>query len=156
MFAERSVHLVNAFFVPDRQILDALTAAARRGVDVKIILPSLTDRSLIVSAQRYDYSRLLKAGVQLYERRHALLHAKTAVIDDVWSTVGSSNMDSWSSLKDDELNAIILDRGFAAEMEKTFALDLAQSDPIQWEAWKRRSIVSRFKECMAHLFAHWL
>ena len=88
-FAEHSVHLVNAFFVPDHQILDALTAAARRGGDAKIILPSITDRPLVLSAQRHNYSRLLKSGVQLYERRDALLHAKTAVIDVVWSTVGS-------------------------------------------------------------------
>ena len=156
MFAERSVHLVNAYFVPDHQLLDALTAAARRGVDVKIILPSLTNQALILSAQRYNYSGLLKAGVQVYERRRVLLHAKTAVIDDVWSTVGSSNMDSWSFLKDDELNAIILDRGFAAEMEKRFALDLAQSDQIHWNTWKRRSVISRLQECVAHLFAPWL
>ncbi len=155
-FAERSVHLVNAYFVPDHQTLDALTAAAGRGVDIKIILPSITDQPLILSAQRYNYSRLLKSGVQLYERRNALLHAKTAVIDDVWSTVGSSNMDFWSLLNNDELNAIVLDRGFAAEMEKMFAMDLAQSDQIQWEAWKRRSMVSRIKECVAHLFARWL
>ena len=155
-FAEHSVHLVNAFFVPDHQILHALTAAARRGVDVKIILPSITDRPLVLSAQRYNYSKLLKSGVQLYERRNALLHAKTAVIDDVWSTVGSSNMDFWSFVSDDELNAIILGRAFAAEMEKMFAMDLAQSDQIQWETWKRRSMVARIKECVAHLFARWL
>jgi len=155
-FADHSVHLANAFFVPDHQVLDALTAAAGRGVDVKIILPSITDRPLVLSAQRYNYSRLLKSGVQVYERRNALLHAKTAVIDGVWSTVGSSNMDLWSLLRDNELNAVILDRAFAVEMEKMFAMDLAQSDPIQWQTWKRRSIGSRMKECVAHLFAHWL
>ncbi len=155
-YAEHSIRLMNAFFVPDHQILEAFTAAARRGVDVKIILPSITDRALVLSAQRYNYSRLLKSGVKLYERRNALVHAKTAVIDDVWSTVGSSNMDFWSFLNDDELNAIILGRTFAAEMERMFAMDLTQSDQIQWEKWKRRSLLPRMKECFAHLFAHWL
>jgi cardiolipin synthase len=155
-FANHSVHVTNAYFVPDRQILDALTAAARRGVDVKIVLPSITDYPLVLSAQRYTYSRLLKSGVQIYERRNALLHAKTAVIDGVWSTVGSSNMDMWSLLRDNELNAVILDPVFAADMEKRFAMDLAQSDPIPWGTWKRRSIVSRLQEYVAHLFARWL
>ena len=74
----------------------------------------------------------MKAGVKIYERRNALLHAKTAVIDEVWSTVGSTNMDFWSFLSDDEVNAVILSREFAAEMEKMFDADLPESDQIQW------------------------
>ncbi|MGZ3524753.1 MAG: cardiolipin synthase [Thermodesulfobacteriota bacterium] len=155
-FAEHSVHLTNAYFIPDDQILDAFTDAARRGVDVKIILPSITDSSLALYAQRYNYSELLKAGVKLYERRNALLHAKTAVIDDVWSTVGSTNMDFWSFLSDDEVNAVILSREFAIEMEKMFARDLAESDQIQWEEWKKRPLLPRIREWFAHLFDRWL
>src|SRR3990170_538256 len=75
-FAEHSVHLTNAYFIPDDQILDAFTDAARRGVDVKIILPSTSDSSMVLYAQRYNYSGLLKSGVKLFERRNALLHAK--------------------------------------------------------------------------------
>jgi len=155
-FAEHSVHLTNAYFIPDDQILDAFTDAARRGVDVKIILPSISDSSLALYAQRYNYSELLKAGVKLYERRNALLHAKTAVIDDVWSTVGSTNMDFWSFLSDDEVNAVILSREFAIEMEKMFARDLAESDQIQWEEWKKRPLLPRIREWFAHLFDRWL
>ncbi|MGZ3533809.1 MAG: phospholipase D-like domain-containing protein, partial [Thermodesulfobacteriota bacterium] len=155
-FAEHSVHLTNAYFIPDDQILDAFTDAARRGVDVKIILPSITDSSLALYAQRYNYSELLKAGVKLYERRNALLHAKTAVIDDVWSTVGSTNMDFWSFLSDDEVNAVILSREFTIEMEKMFARDLAESDQIQWEEWKKRPLLPRIREWFAHLFDRWL
>ena len=156
IFAEHSVHLTNAYFIPDDQILDALADAARRGVDVKIILPSISDSSLALYAQRYNYSELLKAGVKLYERRNALLHAKTAVIDDVWSTVGSTNMDFWSFLSDDEVNAVILSREFAIEMEKMFARDLAESDQIQWEEWKKRPLLPRIREWFAHLFDRWL
>jgi len=155
-FAERSIHLTNAYFIPDDQILDAFTDAAKRGVDVKIIVPAITDSKLALYAQRYNYSELLKAGVKIYERRNALLHAKTAVIDEVWSTVGSTNMDFWSFLSDDEVNAVILSHEFALEMEKMFAGDLAESDHIQWEEWKKRPLLPRIEEWLAHLFAHWL
>jgi cardiolipin synthase A/B len=155
-FAEHSVHLTNAYFIPDDQILDAFTAAARRGVDVKIILPATSDSSLALNAARYNYSELLKAGVKVFERRNAILHAKTAVIDDVWSTVGSTNLDYWSLLSDDEVNAVILSREFAVEMEKMFARDLAESDQIQWNKWEKRPLLHKIKEGFAHLFVRWL
>jgi cardiolipin synthase len=155
-FAEHSIHLTNAYFVPDRQILDAFKDAARRGVDVKIIVPSITDSKSLLQAQRYTYSALLKAGVKIYERRNSLLHSKTAVIDGVWSTVGSTNMDSWSMLSDDEVNAVVLSPEFAVEMEKMFAGDLSESDPIQWEQWKKRSLFKRIMEWSAHLFSRWM
>ena len=155
-FAEHSVHLTNAYFIPDGQILDAFTDAARRGVDVKIIVPAKTDSKLALHAQRYTYSVLLKAGVKVYERRNALLHAKTAVIDGVWSTVGSTNLDYWSLLSDDEVNAVILNHEFAVEVEKMFARDLAESDQIQWEEWKMRPLFQRISEWFAHLFSPWM
>ena len=155
-FAENSIHLTNAYFIPDDQILEAFTDAARRGVDVKIILPETTDSSLALYAARYNYSQLLESGVKIYERRNALLHAKTAVIDGIWSTVGSTNMDYWSLLSDDEVNAVILSREFAAEMEKTFAKDLVESHQIKWEEWKKRPLFSKMREWFAHLCDHWL
>ena len=82
---------------------------------MKIIIPATSDSSMALHAARYNYSTLLKAGVKLYERRKVLLHAKTAVIDGVWSTVGSTNLDSWSLLNDDEINAIVLSRKFCVE-----------------------------------------
>ncbi|MGZ3614279.1 MAG: cardiolipin synthase [Syntrophales bacterium] len=156
MFAEHSIHLTNAYFIPDDQVLKAFTDAAKRGVDVKIILPETTDSKLALYAARHNYSELLEAGVKIYERRNALLHAKTAVIDGVWSTVGSTNLDYWSLLNDDEVNAIVLSREFAAEMEKTFAKDLAQSHEIKWEEWQERSLFSQLQEWFAHLFDHWM
>ncbi|MGB5218834.1 MAG: phospholipase D-like domain-containing protein, partial [Smithella sp.] len=86
-YAKKSIHLTNAYFIPDDQILNAFEDAARRGVDVKIILPSTTDFKMVLNAARHNYSGLLKAGVKIYERRNVVMHAKTAVIDGVWSTV---------------------------------------------------------------------
>jgi cardiolipin synthase len=151
-FAENSLHMTNAYFAPDSQILKALSDAAKRGVDVKIILPGITDRSLAQYAGQYYYSDLLKSGVKLYKRRNVLLHSKTLIIDSVWSTVGSTNMEWWSFSTNEEVNAVILSREFAAEMEKMFAQDLAESDEIRWEEWKRRPLVVKIREWFSHLF----
>ena len=123
---------------------------------MKIILPATSDSSLAVSAAQYNYSELLKAGVKIYERRNVLLHAKTAVIDGVWSTVGSTNLDYWSLLSDDEVNAVVLSREFAVEMEAMFAGDLAESDWILWDIWDNRPAWHKIKEVMAHMFVRWL
>jgi cardiolipin synthase len=155
-FAESSVHITNSYFVPDDQIVAALAAAARRGVDVKLILPGTTDAPVALYAQRHHYSKLLKAGVQIYELSTSLLHAKTAVIDQVWSTVGSTNLDILSLLNNDEVNAVILSREFAAEMEKMFAGDLADARQIHWEEWKKRPWFPRFKGWFVNLFNQWL
>ena len=155
-FAEYSIHLTNSYFIPDEQILEALADAAQRGVDVKIILPGVTDSAMVLHAQRYHYSGLLKSGVKIYEHRTSLLHAKTAVIDDVWSTVGSTNMDFLSLLNNDEVNAVILSHDFAVEMEKMFVRDLMASQQIQWEEWRNRSVLLRFREWFVNLFVRWL
>ena len=155
-FAEHSIHMTNSYFIPDDQIVKALTESAGRGVDVKIILPGVTDSKLALHAQRYYYSGLLKSGVKIYEHSTSLLHAKTAVIDNVWSTVGSTNMDYLSLLNNDEVNAVILSRGFAVEMEKMFARDLANSRQIQWEVWKKRPLLPRARDWFVNLFSRWL
>ncbi len=156
VFASNSIHLTNSYFIPDRQTLHALTDAAKRGVDVKIIVPKKTDIPTSMYAGRYYYADLLKAGVKLYQLRDSVLHAKTGVIDGVWSTVGSTNMDFWSFLNNDEVNAVILSRTFAIEMEAMFARDLAQSDPIRLEEWEKRPLYPRFREWLSHLLMRWL
>ena len=156
IFAENSVHLTTAYFVPDEQMIKALTDAGRRGVDVTMILPKESDSSMALYAGRYYYYDLLKSGVKIYLRRHAILHAKTAVIDGVWATVGSTNMDFWSFLREDEVNAIILSRDFSAEMEKMFEGDLEKSDQVKLDEWRKRPLFPRIREWLAHLFSHWL
>jgi cardiolipin synthase len=155
-FSEYSVHLTSSYFVPDEQTIQALTEAAQRGVDVKIILPAKSDVSMALYAGRYHYSDLLKSGVKIYQRRNAILHAKTAVIDGVWATVGSTNMDFWSFLRQDEVNVIILSRECGVAMEKMFHHDLEQSDLVKPDEWAERPLLPRLRECLAHLFARWL
>lgn len=154
--ADRSIYMTNAYFVPDPQLLTVLKNAAKRGVDVQFILPSKTDSWVVFHAGRSHYSDLLDAGVTIYERQGAILHSKTATIDGVWSTIGSTNLDWRSFLHNDELNAVVLGRDFAQQMEAMFAKDRAASTRIDPEQWKRRSLLLRFQEWLARLPEYWL
>jgi cardiolipin synthase len=154
--AQKQVFLTNAYFVPDPQLLKALADAARRGVDVKLILPSHSDSQFTFHAGRSHYAELLKGGVKIHERRGALLHSKTAIVDGVWSTVGSSNLDWRSALDNNEVNAVVLGREFAQQMLAMFAADLAESDAIDAERWERRPLPFRFKEWMARIWGRLL
>jgi cardiolipin synthase len=154
--ADRSVHLTSSYFVPDEQILNALTEAARAGVDVKIILPSNSDSKVAFYAGRSHYAHLMGAGVKLYEHRSPILHAKTVVIDGIWSSVGSTNMDMWSFLRNDEINAVILGTEFAGQMEDMFNGDLENSKAVDPEAWTQRPLSERLKEKLARLASYWL
>ena len=154
--AEKSVHLTNAYFVPDPQILQALLDAARRGVDVTLILPALSDSNLVFHAGRSYYTELLAAGVKIYERGSGVLHSKTVVIDGVWSCIGSTNLDWRSFLHNDEVNAVILGPEFAQQMQAMFERDLAASTAITAEAWARRPLRFKLKELMSRIWQYWL
>ena len=154
--AEQQVYLTNAYFVPDPQLLKSLRAAAARGVDVRLVLPSRSDSDLVFHAGRSHYASLLDAGVKLYERAGAMLHSKTAVIDGVWSTVGSTNLDWRSFLDNDEVNAVVLGREFGQQMQAAFALDIAASQPIDRQQWAKRPLLMRLKEVAARLWERML
>lgn len=144
-----NVYITDAYFAPDHQMLHALERAAHRGVDVRLLLPSQSDEWLIVSAARSHYRALLKAGVKIYEWQGAMLHAKTATVDGVWSTVGSSNLDWWSIARNNEVNAIVLSHSFGDEMNQMFEADLANSKQIELDQWRHRPIHERFDETIA-------
>lgn len=150
--AERSVHLTTAYFVPDHQMRETLQAAAKRGVDVTLILPSRSDFWPALAAGRSHYKDLLEAGVKIYERRGALLHAKTAVIDGVWSTVGSTNLDWLSFVYNNEINAVVLGTEIGEAMEAMFTKDLADSVRIDPEQWRKRPFSVRVREWIAGLW----
>jgi cardiolipin synthase A/B len=154
--AEKQVYLTNAYFVPDPQLLKSLIDAAGRGVDVRLILPSHSDSATVFHAGRSHYLGLLEGGVKLYERQGPLLHSKTAVIDGVWSTVGSTNLDWRSFLDNDEINAVIIGREFGDKMQAMFAADLEASEAIDLERWKRRPLSFRFKEWMSRVWGRLL
>ncbi len=154
--AETSVHITNAYFAPDPQLLEALVAAAARGVEVTLILPARTDSWLVFHAGRSHYANLLKAGVRIFERRGVVLHSKTALVDGVWATVGSTNLDWRSFLHNHELNAVILGADFGQQVQTMFERDLAASDAVELAAWERRSPALRMQEWFGRLWEYWL
>ncbi len=154
--ATERVWITQPYFVPDPAFLKTLAAAARRGVDVRLLLPGTSDSAISLQSSRFRYEGLLDAGVRIFESQDTMVHAKTAVIDGVWSTVGSSNLDYRSFIHNDEVNAVIVGSKFAAELEALFQSDLETSDEITRDKWKRRSLMSRVKEALASIGTYWL
>ena len=154
--AKKSIHITSAYFVPDQQIVDALCEAAKRGVDVKLVLPGVSDHSLIRYAGQGFYDQLLQAGVKIFELQIAVLHAKTAVIDGAWSTIGSANIDRRSFLHNYELNVVVLDPAFGQAMESAFNEDLRDSKQVTLEQWKHRPWMDRIREWAARLGEYWI
>ncbi len=148
--------ITNAYFAPDPHLLATLTAAAARGVDVKLILPSQTDSWLVFHAGRAYYAHLLRAGVKIYERSGVILHSKTALVDGVWATVGTTNLDWRSFLHNDELNAVVLGADFGRQVQAMFDKDLAASREITLVDWEKRPLEFRVKESFARLWEYWL
>jgi cardiolipin synthase len=147
--ARRSIDITNPYFLPDDAILDALLDAARRGVRVRVLVPSAIDAKIVRLAGRRHFGRLLRAGVQVYEYRPGLLHAKTMVVDSVWATVGSTNFDNRSFALNDELNVVLYDRTLARRLDQVFAQDLRFSSRVEYRAWRERSFLTRLVELFA-------
>ncbi len=143
-FAQKSIDLTMAYFSPDDQVEDALLDAARRDVRVRLLLPGLTDFDGIMHAGRAHYTKLLKGGVQIFEQKDVLLHAKTLEVDGIWSSIGSANWDWRSFSNNDELNIVIIDESFAREMQAMFESDLSAATPITLDAWKKRPFKDKF------------
>lgn len=154
--AHSSAYLTIAYFAPDEQLLEALEDCAKRGVDVRLILPSQTDSWSVFHVGRSHYSRLLKAGVRIYERQGTVIHAKTVTIDGVWSTIGSSNFDWRSFLHNNEANAVVLGRQFGSEMTAMFRDDIGASREVTLDQWRHRPWLTRAKEWSARLGAYFL
>ena len=123
---------------------------------MRLVLPGFSDFWAPVYAGRSHYADLLAAGVRVYEWRDALMHAKTAVIDSRWSSVGSTNLDWRSFVHNYEADLIVLDGGFAREMEKRFQLDVEAATPIDPQAWRDRGATSKMKEWVARQWQYML
>ena len=144
--ARQNIDITMAYFVPDDVLENALREAAERGVRVRMIVPSYSDFTGVFYAGRAHYADLLASGVRLFELDGALLHSKTMVVDDIWSSVGSTNFDWRSFVHNSEININVIDAGFAAQMTALFARDLADSTEITREAWDDRPLIDRALE----------
>ena len=155
--SKRRVWITSAYFLPPVRILRALLDAARRGVDVKLIVGGpTTDVKPVLLASRTLYGPLLKAGVEIHEFQGRVLHAKTAVVDGRWATVGSTNLDHLSLLVNLEVNAVFDDARVATALEDLFLEDLRATHLVTPAEWKRRLPHERFLAWIAYLFRGWL
>lgn len=155
--AEKNVWVSAAYFVPADQEEDDLIAAARRGVDVRLLLPGTSDSAMAAAVGHSHYGALLDAGVKIYETRNNLvLHSKTVVIDGVWTIIGSSNFDRRSVLFNDEVDGLVLGSVTAEEFQRMFAADIAKAQPIDITSWKRRSLGEKALEVFATIWQDWL
>jgi cardiolipin synthase len=151
--AQKSIHIQNAYFLPDNLIRTALIAAVGRGVDVKVMVPGTNiDIPMVRLASRQHYGPMLQAGVKIYEYQPTMMHAKTAVVDGLFATIGSINFDSRSKSTNAEESLSFYDRTLAASIEAMFQRDLARCKPVTYEAWHHRGSTARFKELFSGLF----
>jgi cardiolipin synthase A/B len=147
--ARRSIHITTPYFLPDDAMLDVLVQAATRGARVAILVPGVIDHLLVKPAGRAQLGRLLQAGVEIYEYRAALLHAKTMTVDGRWSTIGSANFDNRSFALNEEVNVVVYNREIAGELERIFGADLAYSKPVTYQEWRHRGLIQRLFEVLA-------
>lgn len=150
--ARRRIWIANAYFLPGRALLGELRRAARRGVDVRILVPRISDSLPVRYASQRLFERYLKWGIRIFEWSGPMMHAKTAVIDTVWSTVGSYNLDSLSLRLNDELTAVIFDHDFGTRLEAMFREDFGASRELALPVWRRRSGFQRLAEKFFYFF----
>ncbi len=148
--AQTSILLTTAYFIPSRRLIERLERSVKRGVKVKILIPGKSDVPAASYAGRAFFSRLLRAGVEIYTYLGEMLHAKTYLFDQCWSVIGSTNLDYQSLRYNDEGNVGILDGPFALQMTEVFEEDLKNSTRIDEEAWRQRRFLEKVKE---HFFA---
>jgi cardiolipin synthase A/B len=146
--AGKSIYITTPYFLPDKSAREEMVRAIKeRGVEVKIVMPGKhSDHLLTRTSSRRLYGQLLKAGAHVFEYKPAMIHAKVMIIDDIWSVVGSTNFDNRSFGLNDEVNLAGFDTPLALRLKEDFMRDIAESHPISYDEWKRRSIFERAHE----------
>lgn len=146
--AHRRIQVQNPYFIPKPEAIDAFGAAVKRGVEVRVLMPSLqvTDNPIVNLAARRNFGKLLRCGVQLFECDKGLIHQKVMTIDGQWSAIGSSNFDDRSFDTNDELTLGMLDAGVAAQLDALFEQLLHSARPVSLQEWERRPLGRRLQE----------
>jgi cardiolipin synthase len=144
--AEKNIWMTAAYFAPTHREKEDLMHAARRGVDVRLLLPSHSDSSPALHVQHSHYEALLHSGVKIYERDDGILHSKTMVVDGVWSITGSSNFDYRSVLFNDEVDAVVLGKQTGEQLSTLFLDELRNAKAIDLQTWRQRSTLTKLRE----------
>jgi len=154
--ANSRIWLSSGYFVPPHQEREDLGRAARRGIDLRLVVPSHSDAESAVYAGRAAYGDLLQRGARIFEMQNAVLHSKLAVVDGVWTAIGSSNLDRRSVVFNNEVDAIILGSDTASQVEALLQRDMAASAAVTLEAWQRRAFSERLHELKAQVWEYWM
>ncbi|MCE5336623.1 MAG: phospholipase D-like domain-containing protein [Desulfobacteraceae bacterium] len=152
--AQRSIHVVNPYLVPQKDLLEELIRASSRGVDVRIVVPRFSDSPLASHASRYHYRRLLQSGATIY-LHPGMIHAKAAIVDGSWSVIGTTNLDNWSLMGNDEVDAFVMGQDFAGQLETLLQKELSKSHRLKPSNWFGRPFGERLKDWIAHIFQFW-
>jgi len=151
--AMESILITTPYFIPNNAIMTALTTASRSGVEVKVILPYESDSWAAQYATDSYIEECLNSGIVINRYRKGFVHAKTLVIDDMFTSIGTANMDYRSFSMNFEINALVYDKGINQQMRKQFNIDLEDCDEVTLERWKNRNINRRLKESFSRLLA---
>lgn len=151
--AENYIYITTPYFIPNEQIITALQIAAKIGVDVRLLIPKASDSWIAANATNSYLDELLFAGIKVYRYYKGFIHAKTLVVDDVFSTIGTCNLDNRSFNINFEINALIYNEKQSKILKNQFLEDLKESDSVDFESWKKRSKLSKLKESFARLWS---
>jgi cardiolipin synthase len=144
--ASSHVYLTHAYFIPDRALKAHLIEAARRGVDVQVLVPEQSNHVTADWLARRHFHELLEAGVRIFRYKHIMIHSKTATVDGLWSTIGSANIDRYSMLGNYELNIEVYSRSLAAQMERMFEVDKTNAEELTLVEWENRPLPAKIVE----------
>jgi cardiolipin synthase len=145
--AQQRIRIATAYFAPNAEILDRLTSAVQRGVEVDLLLPGPNaDKRFVQLAAEADYRALLEAGVRIWAFQPSMLHAKIMTVDGMLANIGSANLNARSTRLDEEINIVAMDRALVSILDGHFEEDLSRSTRIEAREWERRSVLQRVSE----------
>ncbi len=144
--ARERISITQPYFIPDRELVRALLGAARRGVDVRVLVPAASNHVVTDWLSRGFYAALLGGGVTIWRFENAMIHAKTMTIDGQWSTIGTANIDRLSLTGNYEVNVELFDPGLAEHLERVFATDLTNAARLTLAEWERRGTLAKLTE----------
>ncbi len=153
LLAKKELLITTPYFIPTSSFLNAIKIAALSGVDVKLLIPGVSDSIIVNTTSQSFYQELLEAGVKIYKYNKGFIHAKTLVCDGVVSSIGSANLDIRSFDLNFEVNAVIYDTKIASQLVHQFAVDLESSEEITLERWSKRPLYIKLFEKVLHLFS---
>lgn len=150
--AKKYIYLTTPYFIPDVRLFRVLRLAARRGIDVRIVVPNIADHYFVDHARESYFTLALKAGIKIYLYQPVMMHAKAAIIDDEWATAGSYNLDTLSAVFNHEANISSNEHFFIQDLKRHFLDDLRDSHHILYEKWIKRPLHKKFRELLTWPF----